>query len=190
MAAIFFPLTCSTVILLCYNRTLHTLNNTFHPLSTFHCLVPELFPACGNIRYFVKRSVWLNLKTRRAFPLRSWNTARLCPPSDQEEAVIVPLYSTRKKHGWPAQTDRSLQCPLGAVRPQHSSTYTCTHTPVNKWWQQNSATWKHHITGSLCHNPTAQSEKDPCRKPAIHVLEQRPSVPDPVSRETMRNIGL
>lgn len=27
-------------------------------------------------------------------------------------------------------------------------------------------------------------------KPAIHVLEQRPSVPDLVSRETMRNIGL
>lgn len=53
MAAFFFPLTCSTVILLCYNRTLHTLNNTFHPLSTFHCLVPELFPACGNIKYFV-----------------------------------------------------------------------------------------------------------------------------------------
>lgn len=61
-------------------------------------------------------------------------STRLCPPSDQEEAVIVPLYSTLKKHGWPAQTDRSLQCPLGAVWPQHSSTYTCahTHTPVNK----------------------------------------------------------
>lgn len=37
------------------------------------------------------------------------------PTSDQEEAVIVPLYSTLEKHGWPAQVEKSPQCPLGAV---------------------------------------------------------------------------